>query len=510
MTPFPFGLEMASPNSKQLPGQQTRKLKLRRPKQSIPRNPSFKPTGRRLNDPQLNAMSVKYKEVSKGVSGRNQQLMRQYMLPSSVASPILSPALSSAQLCPRIIRAAYVLQPTDIDANGGAMILMKPSIDGPAYVTTPGATTFPATPAPFSSAAENIGINSDGYVKGMLHNKTMDSELEAISRSAIVTLGGIARECWDFNYPSGTPVHWSITPKTKDTGFIPKFYSSDGAAWYVGTGVAGSAMTYPTTNNGTFTLGANSRYLAVRLETESGGGHSAPCQIDLNMVTGDQTHDPFLNISGSTTVLYSKFKKAAVVDKISSGRLCSMSMLVSNVTQELKKQGEIYIGRLQPEVLHHELVDLPAHIIAQNENRRYHGPAAQGGYTWWMADNDALQAPGPLREFDVIARDEEVLFCYLRGLDPASSFSIEFTWYIEFFTTNQLFEKRVTPPYGNFSDVLHALSLAPAATCNPEHFETLKGIIKSAAGLGNSAYEHYSKHKVLYDTVLQTLAGMLV
>lgn len=435
--------------------------------------------------------------------------MRQYMLPSEVVSPELSPALSSSQLCARIIRKAYVLQPADIDAQGNALILMPPSINGPAFVTTPGATTFPNPASIFSAEATNIGPNSDGYLTGAFHLKDFQGTNECIVQTQAVTLGGVTRMSTDMNFPGGTPVHYTVTAKTKDTGFVVKFFSSDGANWYGGGGSPSPPVTYGTPVSNTFTLGASSRYLAIRLEKADGSAHDAPCLVDIAMKVGDQTHAPFVNISGTTVSLFSKFSKVVIDEKISSGRLCSMSMLVSNTSSALNKQGEIYIGRLQPEVLHTSVAELAAHIVAQPANRRYEGPAEFGGYAWWMPDNLALQDPSELSQFNAACKQQEILFCYLRGLVPAqSTVNIEFTWYVEFFTTNQLFEKKNTPPYGDWADVLHVLSTAPAATCNPEHFETFKKIIHKAAETGKGIYEHYQKHKVLYDTALAALLAL--
>jgi len=97
-----------------------------------------------------------FDKSSRIIDARYKNLMRQYMLPSEVVSPDLSPALSSSQLCARIIRKAYVLQPSDIDAAGNALILMKPSINGPAFVTTPGATVFPQPAGIYECQAVNI------------------------------------------------------------------------------------------------------------------------------------------------------------------------------------------------------------------------------------------------------------------------------------------------------------------------------------------------------------------
>jgi len=434
------------------------------------------------------------------------QLMRQYVLPSTVENPILSPATSSTQLCPRIIKKSYVLSNADIDANGNAMVIMKPSIEGPAFVTTPGASTFPVAGAGvFSISGTDLDVDANGYVNGMFHVKDMDGLEDTIVRTETLT-NVTSKVGLNINLPAATPISWDVKAKTKNTGFIPRFITATAGAWTAG--VAGQPVQYPFTEGYVFQFAGAGVGFVIRLEDKSGNPHPSPCKVDVSVTFGDQTHAPLLTIAAATTALFTKFPKWVVDSNITTGRLCSMSLLVTNATAELKKQGEIYIGRLQPEAINQDLLALPSHIVAQPTNRRYIGPASLGGYTWWMPDDITVQEPAPIGEVSDALTKQEVLVCYLRGLDPASSFNIEFTWYMEFFTTNQIFEKRNTPPNTNWCEVLHALSLAPAATCNPDHVETFKNIVKKAMGYGQSAYEHYNQHKALYDMALNALMAL--
>ena len=239
---------MAS-NSKSSPSQQAQKQKKQKQKQRPGRVTSV----RRPSDKALTPMYAAAPTVSK--LNRYKKLMTQMMLPGSVDDPDLIPALASTQLTARSIRKSYVLGPGDIDANGNALVVMKPSVDGPAFVTTPGAATFPpAGAAPFTISGYDLDVDNNGVVQGMWHLKDINGNEDTLTRSEALTYGGVTYKGLNISMPANTNVTYSITPKTKNTGFVPRFATSQGGVWTNWS--IGQPTTYPDSKGFTFTFGA--------------------------------------------------------------------------------------------------------------------------------------------------------------------------------------------------------------------------------------------------------------
>lgn len=117
--------------------------------------------------------------------------------------------------------------------------------------------------------------------------------------------------------------------------------------------------------------------------------------------------------------------------------------------------------------------------ITKVPDDQYHGPLMKGAYTWWL--------PQDLEDLDFrssIEPENEATSLYVGGVFGDSQGSLEITIdvVVDFYSPLQIFERKVFPVMSDpYRQMIHELSLLPAATCNPSHLEVLKKAGKIAA-----------------------------
>lgn len=445
-----------------------------------------------------------------GLSGRNAAMARQIMLPGDTTSPILLPAVTPATMCSRIIRKNYIIGPANISADGRCAILVYPDILTPAYVLAPGTALIPLAAGTFQmDLLFGPNSNSLGGMTGSAKVSSNDGQVTDIAIPGDVNLGGVIHSAFDISFTSSTTITLNMRKFKKSPGATEcRLYTGVAGAW-VSLGQTGAiSSAYDKTN---FIPPAGARYLAfVLLNSDNSPLYNNDLvQVQANVDVGLFGELAQLTTGSLSDHLFGSIPEYVMDSHIESGRVNSVSMLVSNTSSALNKQGEIFIGRVPFDAMI-DWKTIDSTMTALPANREHHGPAEFGGYAWWFADALTNSEPDTVIKYSEALRGQEFLLCYMKGLNPAlSTFNVSFAWNVEFYTRNQLFEKISTPPrLQDWEEIVHMLSLVPAASCNPEHEDLYKSIIRRGTAAVSGAYEHYKKHQSTYDALMKIIAGL--
>lgn len=447
--------------------------------------------------------------------GRDLQMARSIILPGATNNPTPLPCSATAQLATRIIRKNFTLGSSNLSADGRAAIIITPDMYSPAYIMRPGTTLIPSVPGPFSMSG-NSEIGDDPVLGGFygFQNFRSGSGSEASWADPIhVTLGGDTRTVFDIACVSACTVTAVLKRNSKHDAYVRvRFFTSVAGAWSAAfTGVA--LGDYGTTVQQTIALAANTRYFGWYFENANGspyiGNEGSSLRVEISLSYGEVGQTPQATLGGSADHLYQEIPNYILDSKIESGCVNSFSVLVSNSSSQVTKQGQVYAARCNMDVLTN-WAQLESNIAALPDNRRYIGLAETGAYAWWMPDTIETAAPDTVVSYTNAVRKQEILIVYLKGLPATATFNVSFSWNVSFYTRNQLFEKIPTPPLTeSWLQTFHALANLPAASCNPEHESMFRALVKKVADGAGSAYQHYERNKVLYDSLAKMLMGMI-
>lgn len=499
---------MASRSNKIQPDQKVLKSRQSRPK--LQRRAPNQGGSIRANDPRVKE-AVKSLRSLKG-DPRCLAMARQIILPGHTSSPLVLPASTPATLCSRIIRKNFVIDSSSISPDGRTAILMTADLFGPAYILKPGASVIPDNPGPcsFQGKFSAATLNVQGSLTGVGTIVSSDGANKAVEPLTTATAGGVTHSCYDVTVGSVMDVTYNVRKDSQHSSALWLCMSAVHAGAWTPTQRSPQITSANVAVQGTFGMGPGDRYFAFWLEGDNGPIYNdATAKIDLSVTFGGQAGLAQFSLGGSSQTLFQKVGPYILDNDIESGRMDSMSMLVTNTSAALDKKGEIYITRATPDVLH-DWANLEANITALPDNRKHIGAAEFGGYCWWMADTVETQNPAPIMEYAKSLNNQEIILCYIKGLDPLkSSFNVSFAWCVEFYTKNQLFEKVCTPPKMPEWDVMtQALSLVNAASCNPEHYDLFKSIITRGANAASAVYDHYKQHQAAYTALLGLLKAL--
>lgn len=443
-------------------------------------------------------------------SARSLKMARSLMLPGLAQPTRPYPALTTAQLCTRTINKNYVIGAANISASGTCAIMMSPNLHGPAYVMKPGVTLYPDAPAPFYI---NVDAKPGSYALGCFTGLGVfsgsDQSVNAYPED--VTLLGDTRPAWDISNGLASTVDAYCKKLSQHTKVATiTFYWAVAGAWTESSRLR-IADGMEETRNISLTVPAGAQYFGFRFKDENDNPikDDHTLRVSLSITYGAPTQTPQATLGGTATALYSHISEYILDSQIESGCINSMAVLCSNTSAALKQQGEIFACRAPPTILH-DWGKITDTIVALPSTRFYTGPASQGAYAWWIPDTIESSSPSTIFEYANSIKRQDILFIYMKGLDPDSSFNVSFTWNVSFFTKNQLFEKNLTPPVTQeWQNTYHALSALPAAMCNPEHVEMFKNILRKGVGVAGDLYANYQEHKAIYDALLGILGSFL-
>lgn len=425
---------------------------------------------------------------------------KQFLLPIDAPSPVVvSPSGYPNQVCARHIhKIVDVSSATSAYANGFT-IVMSPNLYNPGFIS---ASTNSAIPASAGVVSISGSVYTNNRLAGSMRAhplKITDTEGNAnlIVPKDVADSTGSVKSAIEF-MPGNCEVFFSLTNKENYSVRFQIYSAIVSGPWSLGPDVV---LGPNATVTGAFTLSSLTQYIAF-----TGVDTFVHAHLNLSFMS--------MQVYASEPETFAPaFEKFIIDDNISHGRVVSMSILATNTSPEIANGGNINVGRVPSNFSPHGSIS--ASLSNLPENRRYQGPASQGGYVFWM--------PSQFDEFEVdtIDRvhtnlmDADFLVLQVSGWNPpvgtTASFRIHFDWIVEFYTPNQLFEKVLTPPITTeFRDLYHAMLQMPAATCNPGHFDLLKKGLKEGLGFVKEGQKWYGKNQAVVNLVLSLLAKMLI
>lgn len=482
-----------------------------------PRFPSFmskqqgKPGSEKAKGkmPQKAVPVPKLKSPSYKVSPRLAEYARQFMLPGSATSPIVSPAQGSCQLCAR-----HIHRTVDIGSGtypGGFTAVMSPDLFNPGFYTAAANIIIPpAAPGTLSGSGNISGDGSGPGPQSAINcgiwwsdnsgNKVL-TFTQNITDSAAVTYAGVPL------VPVPVATNYLINMKAVEGPVHIATYSKIAGGPWVSRQDNTLAKNQEVSVGGTFPINTDSIAFTF-LDTDADSYPKCKFAIGINSA----------QVSALGTSSYAPaFKQQAFDNNITVGRVVSMSLLATNTSPDVARGGNINAARC-PRSIKMFNQNIAQDISGLPENRRYQGPASEGAYVWWMpAQLDELEPDGV--ELKAQAYDNaEFLIVNVQGWAPGAglgnaSMRLQFDWLVEFYTPSQAFEKIQTPPMmDEFELLLHRLLMMPAATCNPGHKDLwpgLKKTLRQGVSYGKEAYAFYNRHQDLFNSIAAALLAAL-
>lgn len=438
-------------------------------------------------------------DVASSLSLRNprlEQYARQIVVPEMASELLVSPSFKNATVCAR--KFTRVVDFGQAAFPGHLNIAMFPDLFRPCYASGSGLQVLPAagfgqveihSVGTYFNAAgtmDHSGIEHDGMRVVDFEGGEYAAHYESIADS-----GGALRS--GFNLvanPAVVSTTFIFTRKSSRVADIT-ILTKQAGAWVtlvasVQVGVV--ATTYKTNLPAATT--------AVAFTASPGSEHVS---IDMEIIMSSA------QVISSAVVLIPAFAKQVVDQRITQGRVVSMSMLVTNTSSLVANGGSINMGRVPYNFMLNaqsasEMAKLP-------DNRRYQGPLSAGGYCWWLASKLDETTVDSIAEMRENYRTSEYLACRLEEWPVGASVRVTLHWIVEFYTPSQLFEKIVTPRVSEeYSSLLYSLGRLPAASCNPEHLEKFKEYLSRAGSAIKSGADYYADNRETINSALAVLA----
>lgn len=429
---------------------------------------------------------------------------KQFMLPgeSDGHRLLTSPASGSHQMCVRHLHR--VIDVSSATLPNGFTCVMRPDLTSPGFITSSANTATPAVPGLVSVSGPGVGLNNgagewdpnqkliveDVTGKQNIIKFTSVADAAAVSRTAITITPLPASEV-GFVFTWKNQNRFTVVTKTAAGNWV-NLFSRQGAQGNVQTA--------------SVTLPANTTHIGFHFN--EGPALAFPrVDMTINIASGQVT-------TLAVDAIAPAFPAFILDSQITVGRVISMSVLASNTSADVAKGGNINVAR----VPHTQSVfsQVPASIALLPSNRRYQGPAATGGYAWWMPSQLDQFEPNEVHHMAEALDEADFLLVNVEGWAPGaglgnSTFRIQFDWIVEFYTPSQLFEKIQTPPiFPGFEELFHQLLTMPAATHNPGHIEAVKDFLKGAMGAARGAAAFYQDNHQVINALLSAVAKALL
>lgn len=449
--------------------------------------------------------------IAKIFQGPYKSWARQIMYPGESSNPSVLPAETAGAFCARRIQKSFVIDGNSIAADGTCALMMSPNLLSPVEILQSGVSYIPVAPGQVNIQAE---LKAGANTTQMFHISDITGAHADEPSSAIVDAAAVVKQ--GIYLATNNPCHisWSIAQVGQYDGpwTVKLWVRVPGGNWSAATSTPVVSGANHALTQGTATIGTGD---AICLSLCDSQGVVLPANQTLHVkaslafsTTAGDGPSQFSGVAAKH--LYRKIGEYIMESNIEDCRLTGMSMLVINTSAALEKQGDIYIGRIPRAGATSFTSDMPSYMAALPQNRVHIGAAEFGGYAWWYPDVIETQNPAPIEAMSAALSRQDILFCYMKGLDARSSFQVVFNWNVEFYTPNQLFEKIPTPIMTqDWRTLMCVLSSVPAASCNPDHFELFKQLIQRAYSGAQSVASHYKEHKALYDGLFGLLAKAL-
>jgi len=188
------------------------------------------------------------------------------------------------------------------------------------------------------------------------------------------------------------------------------------------------------------------------------------------------------------------------------GRLTGLSLLITNTSSSLGKNGNIYTAR----VPHRQSPFSNPFDIQKDVTDFHRGDAAHGSYVWWLPGEESTRTMSDLIEATDQLESDSFLWAQVEGWGGTnvSTVLVTVTACVEFYALSQLYEK-VPPPIQDpqWERTMGILARLPSATCNPDHKAILQSILQNGKDMYDKASNHYTANRGLYDALLKMMLG---
>lgn len=455
----------------------------------------------------LNAVSRGFPQVrsSKTLPTYYKTIVRQMVCPGSSGSyPLVSPSRGAQPVCARHIHKEFDL-PAESVPNGFT-ILMSPDFEQPSYISSSDTVAIPeAAPGRVSAHGNFNDKEIDGEDEWRpITFKCRTSTGESLILTATTTfLAGYTWYKLDGTYTNSSFFHVNMANNSIMDGTpTANFAQWDGLNDPVGFGAITATVGMNDDLKGQLTDAvallwrfsslAPSNSLALSFSFTS-----AQLTSELDMVL---------------TPAFGKFESDL---GISAGRVVSMSCLLTNMSPMLQKGGSVNAGRVPHEFP--VVGDIPSFMSRLPDSKRYQDSLENGAYVFWVPQQlDEYEIDGVANKHRQYREAEKILI-RADGYSGTCAFKVHFDWIVEFYTPNQLFEKRVPPVLNDgFAELFTTIASVNAAMCNPSHNDTYKATIDSWAETGSKALDYIKagaeaaeKYGPLAYEILMALAELL-
>lgn len=190
------------------------------------------------------------------------------------------------------------------------------------------------------------------------------------------------------------------------------------------------------------------------------------------------------------------------------GRLTGLSLLITNTSSSLAKNGNIYTAR----VPHRQSPFSNPFDIQKDVADFYRGDAAHGSYVWWLPGEESTRTMTDLIEATDQLESDSFLWAQVEGWGGTntSTVLVTVTACVEFYALSQLYEK-VPPPIQDpqWERTMGILARLPSASCNPDHKAILQSILQNGKDVYDKASNHYTANRGLYDALLKMMLGSI-
>lgn len=459
---------------------------------------------------QVAAQKVKVKRPSPRKLSEAEQyfiaLAAQIKAPGESSTQLISPNCAPAQVCCRRFRRVVDVS----QANYAKLkVAMFPNLFMPGYIGGAAAVSIPSAgtgPLMLAGNAKSDGTNLSLNTLTTLRANGSSGATEAvivsipIADSAASTINAFLANIPASTFMSVSAENISQTPLAQPQLRI--YCRIIGGIWVDVTPVAAQvAIPEHKTMYYTFTTPAVP-YNAIGFRVEDTTGKDVALRISL-------AANNMQIVGGVDSAIGPAFEQQIIDHNITNGRVISMSLLATNTTSELYSSGTVNVGRVPNDfnvasAFAPQLAGLPA-------NRRYQGPFRTGGHVTWM--------PSQLDEMEIdnvsamqrSLNDAEFIALEIPDWIAGATVRLTFTWLVEFYTPNQLFEKVLTPPRTErWMLVYYALLNSDAAGCNPDHIADKNSFLATLQDGLKRGLGFYQEHKHLINPLAEAIMSALL
>lgn len=474
------------------------------PRRALPRGPAY------FTSPGLHpdAGSEEYHKLLQNLDNQDdylRSLAKQIILPSTTSAPEIIPMQTPSACCSRMITKEFVLGVNNFTADGSSLILVDPDLRMGVDVYSTEARNVPSAPGPtLFNGTFLCGVPAYGAVQGpATFTSAADDSVSLAMPQESTALGGVTKGNWPM-YSYGAQVfNFTITPRTPAPNPVKLlFYTATAGSW----GHTGeSGIFQNATISGSFTINANSdRWGFTFADYQGNPMYKKNFSYD---ISGTLSGDGQI-ASGGGVHLWRCLPGTVLDEGITDVRLSAMSVLVTNTSPDMLKSGQIYAARTDRRLLA-SWPTFTDQFSGLSANLRYDGEAKHGAYVFWTPREAASRNLLPVGKAYEAMRNEDSLIVYMKGvnLEQPPSFRIRVNYIFDFYTDNQLFEKRLPRTLDDSTQaLLNAVAGLPCASCNPDHVELFRSLVRRGLDGAQSMGQFYQDNKELFKMLFSIVA----